>query len=105
MIFDYKNDIKNLSLEFLGKEKIVKKEIDEIYDFEEEINNYKIQIGNLKEIIYEKENESVKILEDTWVSAIDEQAKLVDFYEQVRIGADEYANHEDRNCIVSYFWR
>jgi organic radical activating enzyme len=32
------------------------------------------------------EHQSVKILEDTWVSAIDEQAKLVDFYEQVRTG-------------------
>jgi len=32
------------------------------------------------------EHQSVKILEDKWVSAIDEQAKLVDFYEQVRTG-------------------
>ena len=32
------------------------------------------------------EHQSVKILEDEWVSAIDEQAKLVDFYEQVRTG-------------------
>jgi len=32
------------------------------------------------------EHQSIKILEDKWVSAIDEQAKLVDFYEQVRTG-------------------
>jgi hypothetical protein len=32
------------------------------------------------------EHQSVKILEDKWVSAIDEQSKLVDFYEQVRTG-------------------
>jgi hypothetical protein len=32
------------------------------------------------------EHQTVKILEDSWVSAIDEQAKLVDFYEQVRTG-------------------
>ena len=32
------------------------------------------------------EHQSVKILEDKWVSVIDEQAKLVDFYEQVRTG-------------------
>ena len=32
------------------------------------------------------EHQTVKILEDKWVSAIDEQAKLADFHEQVRIG-------------------
>ena len=32
------------------------------------------------------EHQTVKILEDSWVTAIDEQAKLVDFYEQVRTG-------------------
>jgi hypothetical protein len=32
------------------------------------------------------EHQSIKILEDKWVSAIDEQSKLVDFYEQVRTG-------------------
>lgn len=33
------------------------------------------------------EHQTVKILEDKWVSTIDEQAKLADFHEQVRIGA------------------
>jgi hypothetical protein len=32
------------------------------------------------------EHQTVKILDESWVSAIDEQAKLVDFYEQVRTG-------------------
>lgn len=33
------------------------------------------------------EHQTVKILEDKWASTIDEQAKLADFHEQVRIGA------------------
>jgi hypothetical protein len=32
------------------------------------------------------EHQTVKILEDKWVTAIDEQAKLADFHEQIRIG-------------------
>ena len=35
------------------------------------------------------EHQTVKILEDKWVSAIDEQAKLADFHEQVRIGIND----------------
>jgi hypothetical protein len=35
------------------------------------------------------EHQTVKILENKWVSAIDEQAKLADFHEQVRIGIND----------------
>lgn len=37
---------------------------EEMENFEEEINNYKIQIDSLKELIYQKENEAIKILEE-----------------------------------------
>ena len=35
-------------------------------------------------------HETVKILDKEWVREIDEQAKLVDFYEQMRTGLDGY---------------
>jgi len=35
-------------------------------------------------------HQTVKILDKSWVKEIDEQAKLVDFYEQVRIGLDGF---------------
>ncbi len=35
-------------------------------------------------------HQTVKILEDKWYDEIDEQSKLVDFYEQIRVGLDGY---------------
>jgi len=37
---------------------------EEIENYEEEIANYKIQIDSLKELVYLKENEAIKILEE-----------------------------------------
>lgn len=46
------------------KNKNLLTEESDVMDYEEEINNYKIQIESLKELIYEKENEVLKIIEE-----------------------------------------
>ena len=36
------------------------------------------------------EHQTVKILDKTWANEVKEQAQLMDFYEQIRVGLDGY---------------
>jgi len=62
----------------------------EAMDYEEEINNYKIQIESLKELIYEKENEAIKILQEN------EELK-----KEIKSGKNENEIGDNNNMIIN----